>query len=171
MQPMRSLHLPPKAVPVLLALVLVVPGAARAGDATKAEVEAYVDEIAKPHSALGEAIVLMGRMMQTSLRNPPQVATPAYAQAIARVEQLVAEVGGADALEAPLQSLKAEEVRDLHRVFVRCVAAMARTNDLMAAGNYYFSDAAQASWEESRQSFLAFTDSLEALKAEYGIAS
>ncbi len=84
MQPMRSLHLPPKAVPVLLALVLVVPGAARAGDATKAEVEAYVDEIAKPHSALGEAIVLMGRMMQTSLRNPPQVNTPAYAQAIAR---------------------------------------------------------------------------------------
>jgi hypothetical protein len=168
---MRSLRLPPKALPLVFALVLVVAGPARAGDATKAEAEAYASEIAETHSALGEAIVLMGRMIQTSLRDPRQVDSPAYSDAITRVEQLVAAVGGVDALEARLESLKAEEIRDLHRAFVRCVAAMERTSDLMVVANYYYSEAVQLSWEESRESFIAFTDSLEALKAEYGIAA
>lgn len=168
---MRSLRLPAKALPLVFALVLVVAGAARAGDATKAEVEAYASEVAETHSALGEAIVLMGRMIQTSLRDPRQVDTPAYSDAVTRVDELIAAVGGAEALEARLESLKAEEIRDLHRAFVRCVAATERTNGLMGVANYYYSDAVQRSWEESRESFIAFTDSLEALKAAYGIAS
>ncbi len=167
---MRAMGRVARALPVLLALFVLVPGAARAGDVTKQEVEGYVGEIGDEHSALGEAIVLLGRMIQVSLRDPNAVDTPSYGEAISRVEELIEAIGGADALEGRLASLKAE-IREVHQIFIGCVAALERSNGIMDEASYYYSSVAHEEWKQSRQSFIDFTETLEALKAEYDIAS
>lgn len=167
---MRLVRRPLVAIPLLFAVLASGLAPARAADATRAEVDAYVAEISARQDALGENLVILGRIIEITLRNPDAVDTEAFWGGVDRVETFFEEKGDEEALKAMAADLEGDDLRALHQVFLRCLRSFKEADALIKRADYHFSPEANDVWNESRLDFLSFTDDLGALMTKHGIA-
>jgi hypothetical protein len=158
-----------RALPVLLALVLLFPGVAQGADATKKEVDDYATRITERQNALGETLVLLGRVIEITLVNRRVVGTGPFWDAVDKIDAFIEEKAGEDALEEILTGLEGKDIREVHGMFILSIRSLKKADAMVRRADYQFSPQAQEAWDESRLSFLSFTDELKALMAKHGL--
>lgn len=158
-----------RALPLLFALVLLFPGLALAAEATKEEVGDYVQRITERHDALGEILVLLGRVIEVPLQNPGIVGSERFWSAVDKIDAFIKEKADEEGLEKILAGLRGDDLRKLHETFIRAMRLLKEADEVLEAANYGFSPQAYEVWNEARLAFLSFTDGLKALKAKHGL--